>query len=314
MNIKATARQVLSAIQSDAFDEEACVKILEDFVLAISGNRTATGVASETERIALKRLSAAQPKPESWPEIAMETAGWTPLSLAQHFHNIYERYAPEFGYETRAETKAFNPETPNGKLMIAVCGEILRDFNDDIERSHAARPQSDDQHPFDVEVCYCGQEVSKHDMSHDIRVMGDHAAQPQDSEIGWVIEKGETHYPKYLTVNRRWDWTHDHLEAIRFARKQDAELVDSHFLLSERIEEHRICEHSWEPVAQPQRSKPELSDTQEIELAHKVLDEIGVPTDIGDYSFNLVGRLRWLRDEANKTGTVKGKESYFYGR
>ena len=54
---------------------------------------------------------------------------WTPLSLAQHFHNLYERAAPEFGYETRTETRAFNPESSNGKLMIAVCSEILRDFN-----------------------------------------------------------------------------------------------------------------------------------------------------------------------------------------
>ena len=39
---------------------------------------------------------------------------------------------------------------------------------------------------------------------------------------------------------------------------------------------------------------------REIKKAHKILDEIGIPTDIGDYSFNLVGRLRWLRDEADK--------------
>lgn len=54
---------------------------------------------------------------------------WTPLSLAEHFHKIYERRAPEFGYETRRETRAFNPGSANGKLMIAVCSEILRDFN-----------------------------------------------------------------------------------------------------------------------------------------------------------------------------------------
>ena len=47
------------------------------------------------------------------------------LKLAILFHETYERLAPSFGYETRAETKKFDPSTPNGKLMLAVCAEIL---------------------------------------------------------------------------------------------------------------------------------------------------------------------------------------------
>jgi hypothetical protein len=45
--------------------------------------------------------------------------------LAVAFHEIYERLAPDFGYETRKETRRFQNDTPNGRLMIAVCGEIL---------------------------------------------------------------------------------------------------------------------------------------------------------------------------------------------
>ena len=48
------------------------------------------------------------------------------LSLAKLFHEIYERRAPEFGYETRKETKEFDPTAPNGQLMVAVCGEIIK--------------------------------------------------------------------------------------------------------------------------------------------------------------------------------------------
>lgn len=44
--------------------------------------------------------------------------------LAELFHALYESKAPEFGYETKDETKAFDPESPNGKLMIAVAHEI----------------------------------------------------------------------------------------------------------------------------------------------------------------------------------------------
>lgn len=55
---------------------------------------------------------------------AVPVAGDAGEALARQFHEIYERRAPEFGYETRTETREFDPTTPNGRLMIAVCGEI----------------------------------------------------------------------------------------------------------------------------------------------------------------------------------------------
>jgi hypothetical protein len=45
--------------------------------------------------------------------------------LARQFHETYEKLAPQFGYETREETRDFDATTPNGRLMVAVCGEIL---------------------------------------------------------------------------------------------------------------------------------------------------------------------------------------------
>ena len=45
--------------------------------------------------------------------------------LARQFHDAYERLAPHYGYETRNDTRSFNPDSPNGRLMIAVCGEII---------------------------------------------------------------------------------------------------------------------------------------------------------------------------------------------
>lgn len=48
--------------------------------------------------------------------------------LAERFHEAYERLAPQFGYTTRPETRVFDPESNNGRLMIAaieeVCGNI----------------------------------------------------------------------------------------------------------------------------------------------------------------------------------------------
>lgn len=46
--------------------------------------------------------------------------------LAVLFHDKYEELAPKFGYETRPDTKKFNPKTANGKLMVAVAKEVLK--------------------------------------------------------------------------------------------------------------------------------------------------------------------------------------------
>jgi hypothetical protein len=46
-------------------------------------------------------------------------------ALAVKFHDAYERLAPEHGYTTREETRQFNAETPNGKLMVAVCKDLI---------------------------------------------------------------------------------------------------------------------------------------------------------------------------------------------
>jgi len=46
-------------------------------------------------------------------------------NLARLFHEYYEALAPEFGYETKEETQIFDENSPNGKLMIAVCKKMI---------------------------------------------------------------------------------------------------------------------------------------------------------------------------------------------
>ena len=48
------------------------------------------------------------------------------LALARQFHDTYERLAPSYGYETRPDTREFDPNSSNGRLMITVCKEILK--------------------------------------------------------------------------------------------------------------------------------------------------------------------------------------------
>lgn len=54
-----------------------------------------------------------------------------PLALAVLFHATYERLAPNSGYQTRQETRIFDPESANGKLMIATCAEIQKAIRED---------------------------------------------------------------------------------------------------------------------------------------------------------------------------------------
>lgn len=46
-------------------------------------------------------------------------------ALARQFHDRYEEIAPLYGYKTREDTRAFDPESPNGQLMQAVCLQVV---------------------------------------------------------------------------------------------------------------------------------------------------------------------------------------------
>lgn len=49
------------------------------------------------------------------------------VRMAKRFHELYEEYAPLYGYETRKETRDFNEDSPNGKLMISVCEQLQKE-------------------------------------------------------------------------------------------------------------------------------------------------------------------------------------------
>lgn len=60
-------------------------------------------------------------------------------------------------------------------------------------------------------------------------------------EFGWVIERGDSEVcaPTYWAGPDRW--SQDHMDAIRFCRKQDAERVACR--LGQGY--HRVAEHGW---------------------------------------------------------------------
>jgi len=59
-------------------------------------------------------------------------------------------------------------------------------------------------------------------------------------EIGWLIERTIDGMVHYLTIEHEMvAWTSDSLKALRFARRQDADM----FAYGEDCE--RIAEHQW---------------------------------------------------------------------
>jgi hypothetical protein len=75
--------------------------------------------------------------PPRAPEMKRELPPLDGLGLAVKFHETYERLAPQFGYETRPDTKVFDPDSKNGRLMVAVCTALAQALRD------AAEPQGE---------------------------------------------------------------------------------------------------------------------------------------------------------------------------
>jgi hypothetical protein len=81
---------------------------------------------SEAEVIAAIKRASPPPEVDALPG---------PAYLAKWFHDTYETLAPEYGYETKPETKVFDPRSANGQLMIAVCRKLKEQLR--------AEPQGD---------------------------------------------------------------------------------------------------------------------------------------------------------------------------
>lgn len=64
------------------------------------------------------------------------------------------------------------------------------------------------------------------------------------NESGWVIEKNDSGGTRYLTVRDKtslsWSQVNDNLAAIRFCRREDAEMVQQIV-----DEDSIVCEHMW---------------------------------------------------------------------
>lgn len=48
------------------------------------------------------------------------------LEITKKFHDTYEKLASEYAYETREDTKVFDINSSNGKLMYATVNEVIK--------------------------------------------------------------------------------------------------------------------------------------------------------------------------------------------
>ena len=99
------------------------------------------------------------------PEVLGSPSGYA-SSLARRFHDAYERLATQFGYETRPDTKVYDPDTPNGRLMAAVCVEVMNEFTEQL-RSIAEMPE------YDQDDAHRLRGMARVFLSHNAKVAGE---------------------------------------------------------------------------------------------------------------------------------------------
>ena len=105
--------------------KEQAVELTREFFPIVNGGETYNIILSKAKKGAL--ITVAQILKSK----IMDERDYKAMNkaLATLFHDTYERLAPEFGYATRENTKVFDQNSANGKLMIAVCKVILKSLS-----------------------------------------------------------------------------------------------------------------------------------------------------------------------------------------
>lgn len=108
--------------------------------------------------------------------------------------------------------------------------ELLKALKDVIPLAeHADYPEGDSAKVIDAKSLVLRLESSK----------------PWTRETGWLVERGGNGTPMYRTLEQGLPvWTPDSLKALRFARREDAELF-----AAEDDDAWLVTEHSWEGPA-----------------------------------------------------------------
>lgn len=89
------------------------------------------GITGDALRTVCRQVIAADraARPEAL-EFELPNAIW----LAKFLHEAYERLAPQYGYVTREDTRTFDHQSPNGRLMAAAFEELRSAVSPQLEK------------------------------------------------------------------------------------------------------------------------------------------------------------------------------------
>ena len=153
--------------------------------------------------------------------------------LARQFHEIYERLAQSFGYETRTETRAFEPTTPNGRLMIAVTDEIEAAIQQRVAELTAELARRDE------ELALTEKKLCNIDRSARAEIARrDELIKHKEEVIGHIKQKKKTVFELLSnTIKRRNKKIAEQADTIR-KLKEDAERLASTYVIE-------VFPHEW---------------------------------------------------------------------
>ena len=104
-----------------------------------------------------------------------------------------------------------------------------------IERLRIEADATEELHPQDSEIAVmreAADELERRDRQQQVR---------DGEETGWVIEREDSE-PSRPMYYAGFEWDYDHLKAMRFARKEDAQTMCRYMFPGEP---HRIADHAW---------------------------------------------------------------------
>lgn len=127
--------------------------------------------------------------------------------IAQKFHDTYEFLAPEYGYITKEETREWDSESPNGKLMIATVKAVMCGLVNRLEEGEKAKTEIDRLTELLVAAQEEKQEVQYIDATpndeYPIRIL---QAYRQSATVKWADNiDGSCDNPLYKLMNEHCD-------------------------------------------------------------------------------------------------------------
>ena len=104
------------------------------------------------------------------------------LEVTKKFHDTYEKLAKEYNYTTREDTKVFDINSNNGKLMYAVVNEIVNPTlkeNKELKKqlkgtTHCFDEEEHERLKKQLEECIATNEVLSHELTKDKILKQDH--------------------------------------------------------------------------------------------------------------------------------------------